>query len=281
MNSVYNTYIQTNKRNTIYNWPYNHYSMSFISTDGCSLYYEASGDGPAVAFLHDVGYGAWMWGWQHASLRGPFEIVVFDPRGTGHSDSPRRPESYTIDTLAADAEAVLADHGVRRVHLVGAGLGGMVALAYAREYNRARSLTLIGTALDGDAVDDAVLDVMGGMGPESLEPCFTDAFIENAEIIEGIFDWRREEDADSEARNAQAAAIQGFACDAPYEITVPALVLHGTDDPLVPLEKGEELANALPNGRFEALDGRHLAFIESSKPANDAIIGFLESVEDS
>lgn len=250
--------------------------MPFTTSD-CSLYYEASGDGPAVAFLNDVGYGAWLWGWQHASLRGPFETVVFDPRGTGRSDDP--PGPYSIDTLTADAETVFADHGVRRVHLVGAGLGGMVALAYAREYDRARSLTLLGTALNGDSVDDTVLDVMGGMGPESLEPCFSDAFIENGGIIEGILDWRREEDADEDARNAQAAAMQEFTCDTPYEITIPALVLHGNDDPLVSVTAGEELATALPNGRFETLDGRHLAFIESSKPTNDAIIGFLESVE--
>lgn len=252
--------------------------MPFTSTDDCSLYYEASGDGPAVAFLNDIGYGAWLWGWQYASLCGPFETIVFDPRGTGHSDDP--PGPYTVETLAADAETVFAEHDVRRVHLVGAGLGGMVALAYAREYDRARSLTLMGTALDGDTVDTTVLDVMGSMGPESLEPCFSDALIENSEIIAEILDWRREEDADEDARNAQAAVMQEFRCDAPYEITVPALVLHGADDPLVSVTAGEELATALPNGRFKTLNGRHLAFIESSKHANDEIIGFLESVED-
>jgi 3-oxoadipate enol-lactonase len=248
--------------------------MSFTSADGCSLYYETSGDGHAVAFLNDVGYGAWLWGWQHASLRGLFETVVFDPRGTGRSDNP--PGPYTIDTLAADAEAVFSDHGVRRVHLVGSGLGGMVALAYACEYNRARRLTLMGTALEGDAVSDSILDTMGKMRPESLKPCFSDAFFEEQnEVIDGILDWRREEDADRETRDTQTAAMQGFTCDAPYEITIPALVLHGTDDPLVPVKNGRELADALPNGRFEALDGRHLAFIESSKHANDVITDFL------
>jgi 3-oxoadipate enol-lactonase len=248
--------------------------MAFISADGCSLYYETSGDGQAVAFLNDVGYGAWLWGWQHASLRGLFETVVLDPRGTGRSDSP--PGPYTIDMFTADAEAVFSDHGVRRVHLVGSGLGGMVALAYAREYDRVRSLTLMGTALRGDAVNDSILDTMGNMRPESLEPCFSDEFFEEQnEVIDGILDWRREEDASWEIRDTQAVAMQKFTCDAPYEITIPALVLHGADDPLIPVEKGKKLANALPNGRFEALDGHHLAFIESSKHANDVITDFL------
>jgi 3-oxoadipate enol-lactonase len=248
--------------------------MPFASTDGCSLYYETSGTGPTVAFLNDVGYGAWLWGWQYTSLSGSFETVVFDPRGTGRSDSPSGP--YTVDTLVADVETVLSDHGVRRVHLVGAGLGGMVALAYAREYSRARSLTLMGTALEGDAVNDILLDVMSETNAQSLEPCFSDTFAEKQrEVIDGILDWRREEDSDREAHTSQATAMQEFTCATPYEISVPALVLHGTDDPLIPVAAGKDLADALPNGQCEMLDGRHLAFIESSKHANDAILDFL------
>lgn len=250
--------------------------MPVVSAGDCSLYYEVRGSGPTVVFLNEVGYGAWLWGWQHPALCGPFETLVFDPRGTGRSDSVF---SEDIDVFASDVERVLSAHGVRRVHLVGAGFGGMVALAYAREYDRARSLTLMGTALDGEHVSNDVLDLMGGRGRRALEPCFSEAFLEQQEIIERIREWRHEEDADSAARAAQAEALCGFSCDAPYEITLPAFVLHGVDDPLVPVTAGRALANALPNGRFEDVAGKHLAFIESSKPVNDAIVGFLESVE--
>lgn len=251
--------------------------MPFARATGCSLYYETDGTGPTVAFVNEVGYGAWLWGWQYASLCGPFETVVFDPRGTGRSDSDS--PTNGIETLAADVEAVCSDHGARGVHLVSAGLGGMVALAYAREYDRARSLTLMGTALNGGAVADGVLDRMSSTKPESLEPCFSDAFLER-EIIDRILDWRNAEDASADAREAQANAMRAFTCEKPYEITIPALVLHGSDDPLIPVEAGKELATALPNGRFETLPGRHLAFIETSKHANDAIMGFLESITD-
>lgn len=254
--------------------------MTFASTNGCSLYYEATGTGPTVAFVNDIGYGAWLWGWQYASLCGPFETVVFDRRGTGRSScSSTDSDSCSVETCAADVEAVLSDHGTRRVHVIGAGLGGMIALAYAREYNRTRSLTLMGTALSGNRISDEDLNEMTGMGPASLEPCFSDAFFENRGIIEEILDWRDDEDASADSREAQASAMRAFECDEPYEITVPALVLHGTDDPLIPMNAGTELAAALPHGRFEAITGRHLAFIESSKHANDEIMGFLESID--
>lgn len=254
--------------------------MPCTSTDGCSLYYETDGYGQTVAFVNDVGYGAWSWGWQYASLCGPFEVVVFDPRGTGRSDFP--PGPYSVSQLSADFESVLSDHSARRVHLIGVGLGGMVALAYASAFNRARSLTLIGTALDGGRVDASVLDVMGGTSADSLAPCFSEEFFEEQRgVIDWIIDWRREEDAGADARSAQIAAMQEFACASPYEITIPALVLHGTEDPLIPFAAGEELARNLPNGRFEPLDGRHLAHVESSKRANDSISGFLDSIDNS
>ncbi len=251
--------------------------MPVVSAGDCSLYYEARGSGQTVAFLNDIGYGAWLWGWQHPALSGLFETLVFDPRGTGRSAVEG--VSGGIDVFASDVERVLSAHGARRVHLVGAGFGGMVALAYAREYDRARSLTLVGTALDGERVSNDVLDLMGGRGRRALEPCFSEAFLEEQEIIERIQEWRRSDDADPAARAAQADALRGFSCDAPYEITVPALVMHGVDDPLISVMKGRELAEALPNGRFVEVAGKHLAFIESAKPVNDAIVGFLESVE--
>lgn len=252
--------------------------MPTADHDGVSLYFETDGDGETVTFVGDLGYGAWQWGWQHAAVAGPFEAITIDPRGTGASDAPSGP--YDVGTLAADVEAVLADHGASRAYLVGAGLGGMVALAYARRYGRARGLVLLGTALSGERVDGAALDALGERGPDSLAPALSAAFVEEqAAVVEGIESWRATEDAGDDARAAQAAAMLGYECDAPYELTLPALVCHGTDDPVVPVEAGRELAEGLPRGRFTALPGRHLAHVESSRVANDAIVGFLESVD--
>lgn len=252
--------------------------MPVVSVEDGSLYYEAHGSGPTVVFLNNVGYGAWLWGWQHPALCGAFETLVFDPRGTGRSVMENDVAS-TVDLFADDVERVLSAHSVRRVHLVGSGFGGTVALAYASEYDRARSLTLVGTALDGGRVANDALDLMGGTGQSSLEPCFSEAFLDQEELIERIQAWRCEEDAGSEAWAAQAEAWRGFSCNVPYEITVPALVLHGVDDPVVSVSAGRKLADALPNGQCVELAGKHLAFIESAKYANDEIVGLIESVE--
>jgi len=71
-----------------------------------------------------------------------------DARGVGRSDAP--PGPYTVEALASDVDAVCAAEGIRNAHLVGYGLGGMVALAYALASSRPASLSVIGTPPAGD-----------------------------------------------------------------------------------------------------------------------------------
>jgi len=251
--------------------------------DGVRLHYERDGRGEPVLFVPEAGCGAWLWSWQAPAVAGPFEAITFDPRGIGRScpdgEEEARGGDRNVDALAADCEAVLAAAGVRRAHLVGAGLGGMIALRYARRYDRARSLALFATALSGERVDAGALERFLGEGTGALGPAFSDRFREaQPDVADGVLAWRRESDALPAVRAAHAAAMRTFACDAPFETTVPALVVAGTDDPVIPLDAGIDLARALPRGRFEAIAGRHLAFVESSRAANDLLVGFLEEV---
>lgn len=258
--------------------------MPTARNDGVELYYEAEGDGETVAFVPDLGFGAWQWGWQHAALVGPYEVLVFDPRGAGRSDAPAGP--YAVETLAADLEAVLSDHGVRRVHLVGAGLGGMVALRYARERSRAATLTLIATSPGGPRAElpaeprerlFAPRDDLDALR-ESLDVLFSEAFVSGQPaVLDGIAEWRANGDADRSGWEAQNAAFEAFdASDWLYEVTDPALVVHGGEDRLVPVENGRSLAEGLPRATLETYDGAgHGVWIERSRPMNDRLLSHL------
>jgi len=255
--------------------------MPTITVDGTALRYERSGraDRPAVAFLPDVGFGPWAWGWQAPELSGPYRTVVHATRGTDGSGTSG---PYTVDRFAADLEAVLADAEIRRVHLVGAGLGGMVALRYAREYGRARSLSLLGAAASGDPIDRAALSALHPTDPAalgaSLSGAFTERFLSETELGGRITAWRREEDATGEALSGHREAVLGFEAGPLYEVSLPTLVCHGVDDPVVPSSAGEELAVGLPNGRFEAVEGRRCCYIEHAAAVTDAIAGFVDGV---
>ena len=253
--------------------------MPTTSNDGVTLHYETTGDGPTVVFINDAGYGAWLWGWHHDAVAGPYEALVWDLRGTGESDTPGGP--YDVATLAADLEAVLSDHDARSAHLVGAGLGGMVALQYAHEYDRERTLTLYNTAASGDAVDVDALDALSlDEGVEgSLSGAFSEQFRENATgLVDRIGEWRAAEDAAGEAFAAQAAAMTDFDAPPLYEVTVPAEVYYGVDDPVVPTET---LAQDLPRASAQAVEGRHLSFVEHATAVTDRLVAFLDKYTES
>ena len=257
--------------------------MPTASGDGVSLYYETAGSGETVAFVGDAGLGAWQWGHQFEGVAGPRQALVWDYRGVGRSDDP--PGPVDVDVLAGDLEAVLADAGVDRAHLVGAGLGGMVALRYARAYSRARSLALFGTAASGEEFNEAALRALHPVTMAadavraSLEGAFSAPFLEGEDLVGRILDWRREEDATGEALEFLLAATLGFEAGPLHEVVLPTTVFHGVDDPVGPASAGEALADGLPRAEFVPVEGRHLAHFEHGPAVTDRLVTFLESVE--
>ncbi|WP_435197525.1 alpha/beta fold hydrolase [Natronomonas sp. EA1] len=242
--------------------------MPTATNGGVALHYDREGSGEPVVCIPEAGTGAWLWSWQFPALAGPFDAIAFDPRGTGRSDAA---DDYSLDALVADVETVCRDAGAKKVHLVGCGLGGMVALAHARRHGRARSLTLFGTPATGEAVDtDALARLFTEEWPEV-------AFSPDYPLERTRIERWREGDADAETRTELFDTIREFDAGPLYELGVPALCLGGVADPVVPASTVEELADGLPRGRFEAVEGRHLCFAEHSAAVNDAISGFLET----
>ncbi|AFZ72687.1 alpha/beta fold hydrolase [Natronobacterium gregoryi] len=276
--------------------------------EGVSIYYERDGndDGDPVVFLQDVGAGRWTWRWQREAVADEYEAVAPDSRGTGRSDADLPPlvsrlpgplrtplvlkaAGYSVEELAADLEAVLEDASVSGAHLVGAGLGGAVAQQYAVDYSRAATLTLCGTTHGGgDAVpipDEARDHLVASAGTDRkrirkrMRPVFTERFTNrNPHLLDRIVEWRREQDASDPAREAQATALLEFdAGDRLDEIRVPTLVVHGTDDRVIPVENGRLLAETLTDSRLELVDGgSHFTFVENATRVNEVLLSFLE-----
>ena len=81
---------------------------------------------------------------------------------------------------------------------------------------------------------------------------------------------------------AQAVAIAEYVTtrDAVAKLDMPALVLHGDEDSLVPIAWGEELAQTLPNARFDKFRGAgHNYMIAAGEKANEAVLTFVAEVE--
>ena len=284
--------------------------MPRTSRDGVSLYYEHDrddGERETVLFVAGLGVGRWLWHWQREALAGEYDLLLPDNRGAGGSDAPlppvvpRLPQplrllyftqvgGYSDAEMAADLEAVLADAGVESAHVVGASMGGMVAQRYALEYDRAASLSLLATTHGGDEavpIPDETQQRIFDTPEDATErekirhrmgPALTDEFLEGSpETVERILDWRQEQDAGEVAREAQTGVGANFDVgDRVHEISVPTLVLHGTDDRVVPVENGELIAEKLPEARLERVEAApHMLMVERSKEINKHLSAFL------
>ncbi|WP_323172931.1 alpha/beta hydrolase [Natrialba sp. PRR66] len=289
--------------------------------DGVSIYYEfddrdereptdeSHAIETPIVFLQDIGYGRWLWRWQREAVAREFgaPVIAPDMRGTGRSDaglpplvprlpgrirSPllRKPAGYSVDGLAADLETVLDDAGVRSAHLVGIGLGGMVAQQYAIQHDRAASLTLCATTHGGpDAmaipadIPGRLLETPSGANEREtlrhrMRPVFGESFTNrNPHLMDRIIEWRREQDATDPAIEAQLGAALAFDASAELDrVRVPTLVIHGTDDAVVPSSNARLLEEAIPDARLELIEGgSHLACIERADAVSDALVSFL------
>lgn len=265
--------------------------MRYAENDGVRLAYERVGDpdGETVVFVEGLGYGRWMWRWQRDALADEYDIILWDNRGTGESDTPEGP--YTVPEMASDLEAVLAAADVEAAHVVGASMGGMISQQYTLDYDRAETLTLLCTTPGGPEevpVPEETLERMFGV-PEGydereairykMKPALTEEFWnEHDDIIEDIVDWRLEMDADDQARTWQGDAVEAFdVSERLDELTLPTLILHGERDRVVPVANGRLLADGIPNPIFETFDegGSHLFFIERASDVSARIQSFL------
>ena len=137
-----------------------------------SFEYIAQGQGPATLLVHPGGPGL-----TYHYLRGllrlasaNLRVVLFNPRGVGHSWAPRRPADYTIAKLAEDVEAIRGALQIHELHLLGYSAGGFVALEYAHRYERhLTSLLLCATAGSAEEVRAANRRMITAASPKQRQ----------------------------------------------------------------------------------------------------------------
>jgi pimeloyl-ACP methyl ester carboxylesterase len=252
-----------------------------IEANGVQLCTEPFGDTAHPPILLIMGIGSSMLWWEEDFCRmlagGGRYVIRYDHRDTGRSLTyePGRPE-YTGADLTADAAGVLDGFGISAAHLVGVSAGGGIAQEVALDSaDRVLSLTLISTspATRGDRdlppptpafsrfVAAAEAD---WSNPDSV----IDYLVAYWRILAGgeraVDDGRLRKLVRRDVERARDfAAVQnhdlmshGEGSPTPLSsITAPTLVIHGTADPMFPLEHGRALAEEIPGAGLLTLEG--------------------------
>jgi pimeloyl-ACP methyl ester carboxylesterase len=252
-----------------------------VEANGVELCTEAFGNPDDPPILLVMGIGASMLWWEEDFCRmladGGRFVIRYDHRDTGRSVTyePGHP-GYTGADLVADATGVLDAYEMRSAHLVGVSAGGAFAQLLALAFPvRVRSLVLISTSPAkpvGRSLPPATERYREFLASAEVD------WSDQASVIEYLVDHQRMlaggerpfDDAamrelvrrDVErARNIASSENHGQAPEgdlpsAPLSsIVAPTLVIHGTADPMFPIEHGQALAEQIPGATLLTLEG--------------------------
>jgi pimeloyl-ACP methyl ester carboxylesterase len=213
-----------------------------------------------------------------------YRVLWFDNRGIGDSDKPEGP--YTARLMADDARQVLDEAGVERVHVLGASLGGMIAQELAAGTpERVDKLVLCCTTPGGAATVPMpeVTVRLFAEAPTLAPEVALRRFVENAlaadaagELIQELYDRRVANPPDPAGWQAQAAAGLTFE-GVDGAITVPTLIVTGTEDNVVDPHNSDVLAERIPGAEVQRIDNAgHLFFWEQPDEVVRIISEFLQ-----
>ncbi len=269
-----------------------YHQEQIINANGIDICTDAFGDPHDSPLLLIMGAGASMILWeenfcQRLADNGRF-VIRFDNRDVGRTTScpPGEPD-YSMQDMALDAVAVLDHYRIDAAHIVGASMGGMIAQLVALDHpSRVLSLVPIMSSPNPGAVTDA----MEGKPSATLSPP-TDAVL--AAAMAGLaLDWSdREAVVDNRvnmfrvlsgsaypydegsrralftyeverAINPASSQNHGLVVAATErwhhrlgEIKCPTLVIHGTEDPILPIDHGEAIAQGVSGAQLLSLPG--------------------------
>ncbi|MFI6712773.1 alpha/beta fold hydrolase [Nonomuraea sp. NPDC050478] len=261
------------------------FEQRMIEVNGVELSTESFGrpEHPAILLVHGAGHSllAWEEDFVRRLVAGGRYVIRYDSRDAGLSTNyPAGAPAYELRDLVADAACLIEALGLTSAHVVGMSQGAAIGQLLALDHpGRVASLTLASATPGGPGHEHPDLprmsaDLQALFAEEDPGPDWSD----RAGVIDYLVEAERPFAAasrpfDEAGMRAMAARVAGrttniaaqltnpFMIDAgePWrgrlgQITAPTLVLHGTEDPMFPIEHGRALAEEIPGARFMAME---------------------------
>ncbi|HEY8949400.1 MAG TPA: alpha/beta hydrolase [Rhizomicrobium sp.] len=297
--------------------------MPQVKANGINIEYESFGRESDPVILLIMGFSAQMTMWPAALCQGlaakGFRVIRFDNRDIGLSThlsqlgTPNIGEAmmkamtgqpveapYLLDDMAKDATGLLDALGIKRAHIVGASMGGMIAQIVAAKYpEHTISLTSIMSTTGKRDLPQAKPEAMAALTTPPASDSREDR------IVQGIKTWRVIGSPGYVATDAELRATVEAAVDrSPYDpvgigrqllaivaspprndilknVKAPAQVIHGEADPLVPMEGGKDTAASIPGAKLHLVPGMAHDFTNALVPVYLKLIGdFVQGVEE-
>ena len=243
------------------------------------LYYEVAGDPRRQPIVLIEGLGGDVTGWRRnvPHLAAELFVVAYDHRGCGRSDPAGEPT--TMATYADDLLAVLDELRIPRAHAYGQSFGGAVVIELALSHpDRVRSAIIAATHPGSRHAVPA-----SGRAPkhEPWRQRYSPAFAEaHPDLVREDRELGGRRSRTGERRQWDAMRAWD-AYDRLGRVTVPVLVLHGSQDQLVHPDNATLLAGAIPGAELAIFDGAgHAYHLEQAERADDVVLDFVRRHRD-
>lgn len=262
--------------------------MPTAHANNIAINYEVHGDGESLIMINGLADDLSSWAYQTEEFARHFKVIIFDNRGIGGTDKPAG--TYTTAEMAADARGLLDHLGIKRAHVLGVSMGGMIAQEFALAYpDRVNKLLLCCTCSAASQFDRRLYRIWEQTAPvlglaqmmkELLLWCFTPEFFqehpdvaqETEEALTGITQ-------PVEAYLSQLHSIQVHnATDRLGHIAAPTLVLGAPKDLIFPPTQSHQLHDGIPHAHLVfTAHGGHAFLWEAPEEFNKAVLDFLAS----
>jgi len=260
--------------------------MPYLPVDGTRLYYDDTGTGPPLLFVHGLGSSGRDWFEQVPRFRDRYRVLRVDLRGHGRSDRPEGP--YHMAQFARDVAVLLRRLDAAPAHVVGLSMGGMVGLELAADApGLVRSLVVANSAADTRlrTWHDVWFYLSRRAAVQVLGMRRVGRLIARRLFVKPNQETHRREFIERWAQNDKQAylwsidAIMGWSVmDRLDCITAPTLLVSSDED-YTPVSTKNRIAAHLPQGDLAVVeDARHALPVERPEAFNAIVEEFLGRV---
>ncbi|HZP88065.1 MAG TPA: alpha/beta fold hydrolase [Burkholderiales bacterium] len=272
--------------------------MPFAPASGARLYYEETGSGTPVLFIHEFGGDYRTWEPQVRYFSRRYRCIVYNARGYPPSDVPQTVDAYGQKQAVDDAVAVLDHLGIERAHICGLSMGGYATLHFGIRFpKRALSLAICGAGHGSDpSTRESFLKDAAELA-ERLEKLGMAEGIANYALSPTRLPFRYKDPRGFEEFRTQfgehsnigsALTMRGYQLKRPTvyelesqmrEIDVPTLIITGDEDSPC-LEPGLFMKRNIPTaGLLVVPNSGHCINLEEIDAFNRALLEFWTAAE--
>ena len=264
--------------------------MTLIRIDDIQIAYTDTGIGRPVVLIHGYPFNRSLWDEQVNALTNSYRVIVPDLRGFGDSDASA--ETSTMNRMAQDVARLLDHLEISQAVIGGLSMGGYVALAFYKQFpSRVRALVLADTRAQADTeegkqaraqqAEKALAEGMGGIADAMLPKLLTpDTVSKRPEVVKRVRDMMLKTKPDGAAAALHGMAERDDQTQLLSQITVPTLILVGSEDPITPVADSEKMNHGVAGSRLVVLEkASHVSNIEQAEQFNKELERFLRQLD--